>query len=296
MVLEVADIRANFNETILFAVRIIGKSRARLKVFREIYRGKKKVKAVSELSRKTGLSRIRVLQEGGKLAGHHIVGQTKLDGETAYRKDGTYSHSKHTILQILRNPRKASKYPTKQTPRGSSSTIYNVSIRTKAPRPKQVTIDDISSFKLVRRIPKPNPSLRLNRLPEMQLKKALKKIVGETHDFTDWGGEKNDLFTNKFRLHGARIAAAFALKGKATQGPLTPKKMGKNGDQIGRLLSSEAQAFFVVYHGKVDQSIFEQMQAFALGKSLSGHRVHYGVVDGDDLKRLYQAYPKEFGR
>ncbi len=54
--------------------------------------------------------------------------------------------------------------------------------------------------------------------------------------------------------------------------------MGKNGDQIGRLLSSDAQVFFVVYHSKVDRSVFEQMHAFALGRSLSGHRVHYGVV------------------
>ncbi len=49
--------------------------------------------------------------------------------------------------------------------------------------------------------------------------------------------------------------------------------MGKNGDQVGRLMSSEASVFFVVYHGKVEQSIHEQLQAYGLGRAMAGNRV-----------------------
>jgi hypothetical protein len=68
--------------------------------------------------------------------------------------------------------------------------------------------------------------------------------------------------------------------------------MGKNGDEIGRLLSSEAQLFFVVYHSRVDQAI--QLRAYAVGRALGGNRVHYCVIDGADLARLVGAYASEF--
>lgn len=51
----------------------------------------------------------------------------------------------------------------------------------------------------------------------------------------------------------------------------------------------------VVYHGKIDESILSVMYAHAVAKSLEGRAVRYGVIDGDDLNRLVQAYPKEFG-
>ena len=106
-------------------------------------------------------------------------------------------------------------------------------------------------------------------------------------------GEKNDLFTKKLKLDGKRKAAAFAFKGKGTKGTLTPKMMGKNGDQIARLIGSAAEVFFVVYHGKIDESITEQLQAFSVAKSMSGTPVYYGTIDGNDLNRLIQAYPDD---
>jgi hypothetical protein len=70
--------------------------------------------------------------------------------------------------------------------------------------------------------------------------------------------------------------------------------MGKNGDQLGRLFTSEAQLFFVVYHSKIDEAVAQQMHAHALARALSGARVYYCLIDGDDLARLVAAYPKEF--
>ncbi len=294
MPVSVSDFRANPHQTIETAARAVGRSKARQKVFAEIYRSKRRFKTVTEISRKTGLNNVRVLQEGAKLSANHIVEKDKVDGETAYRKDVTLSVYKDRILCIARDPKLARKYPTAQRPHGSHSTSVTIRIRASGPKPRAITIDDVESFKLVRCFRRPIAGLKLNKIAEKDVKGGLKKIIGETNDFKDWGGEKNDLFTNKFRLRASRIAAAFALKGRATQGTLTPKKMGANGDQVGRLLNSAADVFFVVYHSKVDESIHEQMRAHALGKSMAGRPVYYGVIDGDDLNRLYQAYRASF--
>lgn len=293
MIQDVADPRAHLNETIRHAVRIIGESKVRLKVFTEIYRGSRRYKTVSELMRATKLNRVRVLQQGGKLAGNGIVEQIKVDGETAYRKYKIYSHHKDSVLRILRKPNLAEKFPTQQEPRAAKGGIV-IRIRSGVtPRARSVTVDDVASFSAVRGI-KVDPRIKLHLVPEAKLKSALKRIIGESHDFQDWGGERNDLYTNKLRVRGARVAAAFALKGRATKGPLTPKKMGKNGDQIPRLFGSEAEALFVVYHSKIDESITEQMRVSALAKSMGGRPITYGVIDGDDLNRLYQAYRSAF--
>ena len=293
MLIKVADIRANLNENIVHAVTIIGRSADRRKVFEAIYSGKKEIKTVDDIVQMTGLSRVRVLQEGSTLHANHIVEKTKKDNQTAYRKDETYTHHKKKVLSILDDPDKVRKYPTKQSPRVSTTT-YKIFVPGKKPRIKPVTVDDIDSFNKVRKVTKIDSSLRLDRMAESKLKTGLQRIIGETHTFKDWGGEKNDLYTNKIRYKGQRRTAAFALKGKATKGALTPKKMGKNGDQIARLVGSSAEMFFVLYHGKIDESITSQLQAFALGKSMSGTTIYYGVIDGDDLNRLYQAYKTSF--
>jgi hypothetical protein len=289
MPINVADVRSNLNENIRFAATVIGRSKDRRKVFEAIYSGKKKVKTVDDIVDKTGLERVRVLQEAGKLQGNQIIKQTKKDKQTAYEKEVIYIHHRKKVLAILDNPEKASKYPTKQSPRIPTNT-YKIELPSKKPKCELVTIDDIDSFNRVKKIRSIDSSLHLSEVPESRIKAGLKKILGETHEFSDWGGEKNDLYTNKINYKRRRRSAAFALKGKATKGTLTPKKMGKNGDQIVRLFGASAQMFFVVYHGKIDESITSQLQAFALGKALSGSAIYYCVIDGDDLNRLFQAY------
>lgn len=286
---KVADIRANLNENIIHAAKIIGRSADRRKVFEAIYRGKKQIKTVDDVIKETNLSRVRVLQEARILYANQIVEKTKKDKRTAYRKDEIYTQHKGKIISILDNPQKAAKYPTKQSPH-TSTTTYKIEVSGKKPTIKAITIDDIDSFNKVKKIMSIDSSLQINKMSESKIKAGLKEIIGETHTFKDWGGEKNDLYTNKIRYKGKRRVAAFALKGKATKGTLTPKKMGKNGDQIARLVGSSAELFFVVYHGKIDESITSQLQAFAIGKSMSGTTIYYGVIDGDDLNRLYQAY------
>jgi hypothetical protein len=290
----VRDFGSNRNENIENAATAVGRGKARQKVFQYIYKSKARFKPVSEIMRATGLSRVRVLQEADRLFQHHVVEKGKVDGETAFKKDSPLSQYKSRIFKIARNPKLAKKYPTKQRPHVTGSSTTVIRIKTGGPPPREITIDDVESFKLVRKIKNADPSLKLHTIPEKDIKNGLKKIIGETADFTDWGGEKNDLFTNKFRRSPSRCTAAFALKGRATKGTLTPKKMGKNGDQVGRLAGSAAEVLFVVYHSKVDESVHEQLRAHAVAKGMGGRRVYYGVIDGNDLNRLYRAYPKQF--
>jgi hypothetical protein len=103
------------------------------------------------------------------------------------------------------------------------------------------------------------------------------------------------LYLTKLKYKGQRRHLAFAFKGPGVQGVLTPKKLGKNGDQIQRLFKSAAEIFIVQYHGQIDQSVIEQMEGWARLKSiLDGTRIWYGVIDGDDSNRLLKAYPKQF--
>ena len=55
----------------------------------------------------------------------------------------------------------------------------------------------------------------------------MKRIIGETGRFKDWGGETSDLYTTRLRVGGGRKAAAFGFKGKGLTGVLTPARMGK---------------------------------------------------------------------
>lgn len=289
----VSDFRANPNENIRHAARTIGRSKNRRAVFEAIYFGKKVVKTVPDLVEATGLSHKQVLEAGKKLAANQIVEQTVVEGRVAYKKDETLSHHKARILDLVDYPQKKERYPTKQEPRASGPPVtYRIEIARSHPQPQEVTVDDIDAFAAVRGAAPGTADL--SKTLESDVKDFLNRVIGEENEFTDWGGEKNDIYTSRLRFRGARRTAAFAIKGRATQGTLTPKKMGTNGDQVARLFSSEASVFFVVYHGKVDQSIHEQMRAFGIARALTGNRVYYCVIDGNDLARLAAAYADEF--
>ncbi len=157
---------------------------------------------------------------------------------------------------------------------------------------RQITIDDIDSFAAVKRS---KSSVVVKPYYEIKIKDGIKRIIGENGEFQDWGGEKNDLHTTRIIINGKRTTTAIALKGQGTRGPLTPKKMGKNGDQIQRLFQSSADAFLIQYHGQIEESVIEQMKSFAIMKStLENRRICYGVIDAQDTARLVAAYPKEF--
>lgn len=294
MILPVSDARSNPNDQLAHAVQVLGRSQHRLKVFKAIYAGKRRIKSVSEIAKATGLSRIRVLQEGGKLSDNQIVRITKKGGETAYEKDRFYGGRRNQILKLASSPENLKRLPTKVRPHVSAFQLERVTIPRRSFNAKQITIDDIDSFRKVRKIKTFDQS---EPIPESVFKHGIQQVVEELGTFKDWGGERNDLFTTRIRYLGRRCAAAFAFKGPGHRGKLTPSGMGKNGDQIQRLFfGSPAEIFFVQYWGQIDQSLVEQMGAFAVVKSVAGGgtKVLYGIIDQRDCQRLVAAYSSAF--
>jgi hypothetical protein len=294
MTVAVSDARSNANDQIAHAANALRSSPHRKRVFIEIYRGKKKAKTVVELMRATKLARVAVLQDGGRLAGLHIVNQIKIDGQTAYEKDAFIATNRNKILGLAGNPKKLREYPTKynQKRSGGGAGPIRVIVQGAKVQITPVTCDDFDQFSKVKKIKEASKKVIL----EKAFKAGILKLIGDKGDFQDWGGEKNDLYTTKVKFKGQRRFVAFAFKGPGMQGILTPKKLGRNGDQIQRLFLSAAEIFIVQYHSQIDQSVIEQMVAFATMNSVrEGKRIWYGVIDGDDTNRLVAAYPKAFG-
>jgi len=293
MTLPVSDARSNPNDQIAHAAKVIGRSPHRSAVFRAIHQGKSRVKSVSEVVSATKLPRKRVLEEAVKLVKQHIIGQTKKNGEIAYERDDFYSAQRDRILKLASTPAKLKQYPTKYNQAGGGGSVV-IRMPRKSIRIEYVTIDSIASFERVRGI---RPPFKPLALPERDFKNGLLTILRQRGTFNDWGGEQNDIYTTNLRLKlsGSRLRAAFGLKGPGARGKLTPKKMGKNGDQIQRLFQSAADVFLVQYWGDVDQSVMFQMGEFAKAKSASeGRKVWYGIIDGADSDRLALAYPNAF--
>jgi len=279
----VSDLLSNWNDQIATAARILGRSKHRHAVFETIYRGQRQTKTIKEIMKKTSLSQTHVLKEGGKMAGLLIE---KVPG--GYKKKKEFATRYATILGLARDKKKLAQLPTKTAPKGNANSRITVSFPKAGANAKFISVDDVDSFSLVRKQVQSMKSAK--PLPEKKLKSAFAKIIGEKGSFKDWGGEKSDLYSTRLRLHGKRMAAAIAFKGKATKGKLVPGKMGKNGDQINRLFDEPAQVFLVVYAGQIDSSVISQMQAFAIGNALKGRNIYYGVIDGSDISRLAAAY------
>ena len=287
--ISVSDSLSNTNEQIEQAVKAIGRSESNRLVYVAIYRGKRAIKTVSQIAESTGLRRKQVLTSGKRFYDRQIVEQTKQNGETAYRKIQFFYTHRSKILTLVKHREKLAQFPTKR--RTPQTTVIRLS--TKNADVEQIMIDDIESFGRVKSV-SANGLLPPN-VSESQFKRGVQAILGEPGDFKDWGGEKNDIYSSRLRIQGKRLQAAFALKGPAQKGKLVPGKMGVNGDQIQRLFATAADVFLVQYGGVIGESVIEQMQKFAIAKSLADRKkIRFGVIDGNDSLRIYQAYKKEF--
>jgi hypothetical protein len=288
---NVTDKYSNFNDNLAHAAKILS-SKQRREIFREIYRGKRVIKTQADLQKATHLPSIRIVQETATLFANDMIGREKIDGHYAYSKLPFYSHHKKAVLRLAEDKKELAALPTKVNPRSSKGAGVVIRIPSKAFTVIDITIDGIDSFSKVRRVPQ---GQQMQPIAEDRFKQGVKKAIGEGGKFTDWGGEKNDLFTTKARIKSKRLPAAFAFKGKGKKGILKPKDFGKNGDQIQNLFQSDARLFMVQYWNQLDQSVYEQMRMFAIAKSaVTGDKIYFGIIDGDDTQRLRIAYPRHF--
>jgi len=293
--LSVSDPRSNPADQIAHAVEVLGRAKQRIAIFKAIYFGKKRVKTVNEIARITGLDRIRVLQEGKRLADNQIVKQIGAAGMTGYEKDPFFSIQKKKILRLVQDPAAFAGFPTKTRPRATLPKAVTIRIPRLRIQARYISIEDIDSFSRVRTV-RVEPG-DYTPISESRFKTGIARILGESGRFRDWGGERNDLYTNRVRMSGRRYPAAFAFKGPGTRGILTPRHMGKNGDQVQRLFKTAANVFVVQYWGQIAETVVEQMEEFAKAKSaVEGTVVFFGIIDGDDSNHLLKAYPTAFER
>ncbi len=256
----------------------------------EVIRDKRTTKSVEEISARTGYSRKQVLNAGKYLADQQLVIQTRKGNDTAYQKVPFLSRNRGKIVSLASHPDKLASFPTKTNL--TAGPLLRISIRSSLVKTKPITVDDIDNFRKVRRIKtaqKPVPML------EKDFKDGVASTLGEPATFKDWGGEKGDLFTTRVLMKGKRVAAAFGFKGRGRSGRLTPARLGKNGDQIQRLFTMDAEVFIIQYWDHIDESVLTQMGAFSIAKSYTtGNKIYYGVIDGNDSSRLIAAYPSAF--
>jgi hypothetical protein len=301
MVLQVSDTVSNRRDQIANYAEILRNASARQAVFNAVYRGKKEFKTVIEVAGLIGgkWTAKRVATVGKPLAqGERLFEQERLrvDGKVQiiYRKIHFVERNKRGILRLANNKKKLEGYHTKTNPRGSGGTqriVVHAPFRIKT---RFVMLDEVDQFSKVRQVKSVPSELSPARLSESQVKAGLLKLLKETIDPKDWGGERNDIFTTRLRIHGRSLRGAFALKGPAKTGPLVPGMMGTNGDQIQRLFDSPADAFFVQYEGEIKETVIKLMEDLAKAKALFGREVFFGVIDLDGTYRLRLAYPSAF--
>ena len=267
----VSEFAATAPEQIEHFAHLMRFSENRQKVFAEIYRGQsKKPKTVLEIADRTGLTTKQVLNAAKPLAVNHAFEQKRHNGRTAYRKYANLYTVFRKILRLAQNSEKLKKHVTVHNPKKTTQHVIRVAVKGGntgvSIDVKPITIDDIDNFSKVRGYPATKLPKQMNpaRLPEKQFKNGIAKILGNRGEFTDWGGEKDDIYSSQLRIDGKRYAASIGLKGPATVGPLTPGKMGKNGDQIQRLFDSTSQAFIVQYEGRIAESVVQQLQKPAI--------------------------------
>lgn len=89
---------------ILDVASALYRSERKYLVFEAVYHHKKRAKSVSEIVERSGLTRMQVLQAGGQLKAMELVGQTKVDGETAYEQKSEVMGLKTRVLSLAKNP------------------------------------------------------------------------------------------------------------------------------------------------------------------------------------------------
>jgi hypothetical protein len=268
------------------------RSKLKLGIFEAVYAGGNLPKNANAIASVTELSEQKVLALGSPMAHKGFFEKVEdKNSRVAYKKLQPINAIKQKILSLAKNAKALAKEAGDKTSKGTIA----VTVRVKQARNIRVThftIDDVAQFKRVRALKAQSlPSLRPARLPEKVFKYAVAKLLGNKGTFRDWGGEKNDLYSTHLEIKGRRRPAAIAFKGKGTPPPLTPKKLGKNGDQIQRLFSSAAEVFLIQFEGRIDESVPEQMISHAVRKSHeTGKEIFYGVVGLEDSHRLRARY------
>lgn len=156
-----------------------------------------------------------------------------------------------------------------------------------------IPITEIDSFAKVSTVPADQVMAFAQplELAEDIVEQMITKIIGEPYRQKDWGGELDDLYTNRVRLAGRDVMATFLLKGHGLRRKMRPADLGKNGDQISRMTSQPAEIFVVQHVHAIDAAVVRQLSDAVIARRAAGNRNAVGTVwDGVTTARLGVAY------
>lgn len=128
----------------------------------------------------------------------------------------------------------------------------------------------------------------MRTIPEKQVKELMCSLL-EQEPQNDWGGEESDIFTSGLIVGGRRMTGAFLLKGPAKFHPMTPKDLGKNGDQLYRLFNIPADIYIIQHCHAIEPSVRGMAEAFAVRRTLTAP-CRLLFLDGWDTARLLKAH------
>jgi hypothetical protein len=160
-------------------------------------------------------------------------------------------------------------------------------------QPELIPIDAIDSFRRAAEV-SPQSVAAISRplaLPERDVKRLVAEIIGEPYVAADWGGEADDLSSDRVLLGGRRVATSFIFKGPGEKGTLTLAKMGRNGDQLDRMLSQPADLFVIQHCEAVSTAVRRHLRRGIIALRATGNKRAVGSVwDGSDCARLFVAH------
>ena len=162
-------------------------------------------------------------------------------------------------------------------------------------RPELIVINEIDSFSAAADVPA-SAVVAISRplkLAEREVKRLVAEIIGEPYVGADWGGEADDLMSDRVLLGSHRVPTSFIFKGPAKRGALTLAMMGRNGDQLDRMLQQPAQLFVIQHCDAVSSAVRRHLRRGIIALRATGNPRAVGSVwDGSDCARLFVALGK----
>lgn len=161
----------------------------------------------------------------------------------------------------------------------------------------RIFIQSIDSFQKVRGVNHSEVDKLLSNgffdISEEKVKENFIKIIGQSYIATDWGGETEDIYTSYIVLNGERVQTSILLKGKGTiKGNETHLgNLGKNGDQLTRMMSRNTSKLYVIQSVKpIAEDIIITAETFVARHRSLGHLCYFCTIDGQDTATLFYAY------
>jgi hypothetical protein len=160
---------------------------------------------------------------------------------------------------------------------------------------KEAKVADLDAFKFIETV-KPadvkDVALPL-KVPEVQVRKAVETMMGESFHATDSGTEMCDMYTGQATYKGKPVSVAAMFKGaggNSLRWPLQVAGCGKNGNQVVKLFQVPADLYIVQANGPFDPTLLMHIKDTA--DAAAGRRrstVRYILIDGVMTARLLRA-------